>query len=141
MDIQIQPIQNLFIHGGAAYNESKITRDENSTTGLRPVNSGPTWSATWYVNYETAIANASKWILGIGGNYVGQDLIINSKTAGSFSTNDYTLFNSTIGYQYKQFSCNFTTENLFNQRYYYGGRGFITQGNLRQCILSMRLHF
>jgi iron complex outermembrane receptor protein len=141
LDIQIQPIQNLFLHGGAAYNESKITRAENSTTGLRPVNSGPTWSATWYVNYETASVNASKWILGIGGHYVGQDLIINSKTAGSFSTNDYTLFNSTIGYQYKQFSCNFTTENLFNQRYYYGGRGFITQGNLRQCILSIRLHF
>lgn len=141
LDIQTQPIQNLFIHGGVAYNDSKITEADGATKGLRPVNSGPKWSANWYANYEVAIANESKWIFGIGGNYVGRDLIMNNHTAGSFSTEDYTLFNSTIGYQYKQFSCNFTADNLFNQHYYYGGRGFITQGNLRQCILSLRIQF
>jgi len=83
----------------------------------------------------------SRWNAGFGGNYAGEDLIINSKSAGSFYTNAYTLCNGNIGYDYRQFQCKLTAENLFNTRYYYGGRGFITPGNLRQCIFSMTLHF
>lgn len=138
-DIQSQPFQNLFIHTGAAYNDSKITAANSATQGLRPVNSGPKWSATGYVNYALKIDNMNKIIVGFGGNYIGQDLIINSNTAGRFLTDSYSIFNGSIGYYYKQFFCNLTADNLFNKQYYYGGRGFITQGNLRQCILSLRV--
>lgn len=46
-----------------------------------------------------------------------------------------------VSYQYKKFKCNFTADNIFNKRYYYGGRGFITQGNLRQYNIVLSLHF
>lgn len=141
IDIQTEPIKNLYLHGGAAYNESKITEAEDATKGLRPVNAGPKWSATWYANYQFPVYGDNKWTAGIGGNYIGQDLIINSKKAGSFSTDDYTLFNGMVSYQYKKFKCNFTADNIFNKHYYYGGRGFITQGNLRQYNLALSLHF
>lgn len=42
IDIQTEPTKNLYLHGGAAYNNSKITEAEDSTKGLRPVNAGPT---------------------------------------------------------------------------------------------------
>lgn len=141
LDVQTEPLQNLFLHVGTAYNNSKITVGDAAVQGLRPVNAGPKWSATWYASYEVPVDKVSKWNIGLGGNYVGQDLIINSTSAGSFYTDAYTLCNGNIGYTYRQFQCRFTAENLFNTHYYYGGRGFITAGSLRQCILSMGLHF
>ncbi|MCW2263154.1 MULTISPECIES: TonB-dependent siderophore receptor [Sphingobacterium] len=140
VDMQTQPIRNLFLHGGLAYNDSKITIGEGTTKGLRPVNAGPEWSATWYANYQLLIDAESKWTLGLGGNFIGKDLIINNTTAGTFSTDNYTLFNSTVAYHHKKFTCNLTADNLLNEHYYYGGRGFISQGNLRQWILSMSLN-
>ncbi len=141
LDIQSEPLANFFIHAGGAYNASKLTVADAAVQGLRPVNAGPKWSFTWYASYELPANKDSKWSAGLGGNYVGQDLIINSTNAGSFYTDAYTLCNGNIGYVFKQFQCKLTAENLFNTRYYYGGRGFITPGNLRQCILAMALHF
>jgi iron complex outermembrane recepter protein len=140
-DIQSEPLSNFFIHAGGAYNTSKLTVADAAVQGLRPVNAGPKWSFTWYASYELPVNSDSRWNAGFGGNYAGEDLIINSKSAGSFYTNAYTLCNGNIGYAYRQFQCRLTSENLFNTRYYYGGRGFITPGNLRQCILSMTLRF
>lgn len=141
LDIQAEPLPNLFIHAGGAHNISKITVADAAVEGLRPVNAGPKWSSTWYVSYERLLAKESKWNVGFGANYVGRDLIINSQNAGSFYTDAYILCNGNIGYAYRQLKCNLTADNLFDTRYYYGGRGFITPGNLRQCILSMSLHF
>jgi hypothetical protein len=31
-------------------------------------------------------------------------------------------------------------DNIFDTKYYYGGRGFITPGNLRQVIVSLKLN-
>lgn len=141
LDIQSEPLPNLFIHVGGAHNISKVTVADAAVQGLRPVNAGPKWSSTWYVSYDRPLAKESKWNVGFGGNYVGQDLIINSRSAGSFYTDAYILCNGNIGYAYRQLKCNLTADNLFNTRYYYGGRGFISPGSLRQCILSMSLHF
>lgn len=141
LDMQTMPSDNLYIHAGAAYNDSKITVGDAAVQDWRPVNAGPKWSATWYVSYALAVDKNSKWNFGFGGNYVGKDLIVNSLNAGSFYTNAYALCNGNLGYSYRQFKCLITGENLFNTHFYYGGRGFVTPGNLRQCILSMALNF
>jgi len=140
-DLSAQPFPGLFIHAGSAYNNSKLTLADANTQGLRPVNSGPEWSANWYVNYRFLRGAVSGFSAGLGGFYVGRDLIINSKSAGQFYTDEYTLFNGTVSYEHNRFTWAFTADNLLNTKYYYGGRGFISPGALRQCIISVKMHF
>jgi iron complex outermembrane receptor protein len=140
-DVAVEPLKGLYIHGGAAYNDSKLTAADKNTEGLRPVNAGPEWSANWYANYKICDGVMRGLSVGVGGYYVGRDLIINSKSAGEFYTDAYTLFNGVVSYEHQRFSLALTGDNLFNKRYYYGGRGFISPGALRQCMLSMKIHF
>jgi iron complex outermembrane receptor protein len=139
-DVTSQPISGLYLHAGSAYNNSKLTVADANTQGLRPVNAGPEWSANWFANYRFSKRAVSGLSIGVGGYYVGRDLIINSKSAGGFYTNAYTIFNSMISYEHHRFTWAFTADNLFNKQYYYGGRGFISPGALRQCILSLKIH-
>jgi iron complex outermembrane receptor protein len=74
------------------------------------------------------------------GNYYGKDNIINTKSAGTFATDAYTLFNAVVSYSQKAYTCSLSGDNIFDTKYYYGGRGFITPGNLRQVIVSLKLN-
>ena len=78
--------------------------------------------------------------LGFGGNYYGKDNIINTKSAGTFATDAYTLFNAVLSYSQKAYTLSLSGDNIFDTQYYYGGRGFITPGNLRQVIVSLKLN-
>ncbi|OMP75860.1 TonB-dependent siderophore receptor [[Flexibacter] sp. ATCC 35208] len=140
-DLTVQPLSGLYLHAGSANNDSKLTLADANTQGLRPVNSGPEWSANWFANYRFSNGPVSGLSVGFGGYYVGRDLIIDSKSAGQFYTNEYTVCNSMISYEHSRFTWAFTADNLFNKKYYYGGRGFISPGALRQCILSVKMHF
>lgn len=139
-DLTAQPLTGLFLHAGSAYNNSKLTVADANTQGLRPVNSGPEWSANWYANYRFSKGTVNGLSIGFGGYYAGRDLIINSKSAGQFYTNEYTVFNSMVSYEHRRFTWALTADNLFNKKYYYGGRGFISPGTLRQCIISVKMH-
>lgn len=138
LDVQSEPVKGLFVHGGTAYNDSKYTVAAANVKGLRPTDSGPKWSANWYARYQLAYRGNNVWAIGVGGNYTGRDMIINT-TAGHFYTDACTLMNGMLSYQNNNFTWSFTADNLLNKHYYYGGRGFITPGTLRQCILSMKV--
>lgn len=140
LDLQSQPVKGLFLHAGSAYNDSKITVSDVATEGLRPTNSGPKWSTNWYVHYQLPLHGNGIWSIGVGGNHIGKELIINSRSAGQFYTDAYHIFNGMISYNYQEFAWTLSTDNITNQHYYYGGRGFITPGMLRQVIFSMHVH-
>ncbi len=139
LDLQSRPVEGLYIHAGMAYNDSKLTAADANTEGLRPINSGSAWMSNWYANYCFQQGDLKGLALGLGGNYYGKDNIINSKSAGTFATDAYTLFNAVVSYSQKAYTLSLSGDNIFDTKYYYGGRGFITPGNLRQVILSLKL--
>lgn len=140
-EVQIEPVRGLYLHAGSAYNDSKLTVADANTQGLRPVNSGPKWSGNWYLQYAVSNMGVDGLSVGIGGYYVGKDMIINNRSAGQFYTDDYTVWNGAISYTHRHFTWVFSANNVLDKKYYYGGRGFISPGALRQCIVSMNMHF
>lgn len=137
-DLESNPIKGLFVHAGFAYNDSRLIVSDALTQGLRPVDSGPKLSGTWYVNYTPQAKALNSFSLGIGGSHYGKDLMINN-TNGSFYTNPYTLINSVISFEKTGYVFSLSANNLLNKRYWYGGRGMITPGILRQVVLSLKL--
>ncbi len=138
-DVQSQPFQGFYIHGGVAYNDSKYTATSTATEGLRPVNSGPKWTGNWYATYRIEQGKLNGLGIGFGGNYYDKNLIINSTTSGTFFTNAYTLLNAQLYYDRPSYAFAVSMSNLTNKHYYYGGAGFITPGMPRQFILSIKL--
>lgn len=137
-DLESNPMAGLFLHAGFAYNDSKLIVSDALTQGLRPVDAGPKLSGTWYINYAPQSKALSGFSLGLGGSHYGKDLMINN-TNGSFSTNAYTLINSVISFEKTGYVFSLSANNLLNEHYWYGGRGMITPGVLREVILSLKL--
>jgi iron complex outermembrane receptor protein len=52
--------------------------------------------------------------LGFGGNYYGKDNIINTKSAGTFATDAYTLFNAVVSYSQKAYTLSLSGDNIFD---------------------------
>lgn len=136
-DLESNPIKGLFVHAGFAYNDSELIVSDALTEGLRPVDAGPKLSGTWYVNYASQSKALNGFSLGIGGSHYGKDLMINN-TNGSFYTNPYTLINSVLSFEKRGYVFSLSANNLLNERYWYGGRGMITPGTLRQVVLSLK---
>ena len=105
---------------------------------MRPVDSGAKLTGTWYINYVIPQGSLRGFSVGFGGSHYGKDYITNS-TSGAFYTNAYSLYNAMISFDRKLYTLSLTADNLFNQKYWYGGRGMITPGNLRQVILSLKI--
>ncbi len=137
-DLESNPIKGLFLHTGFAYNDSKLIVSDALTQGLRPVDAGPKLSGTWYVNYAPQSKALYGFSLGIGGSHYGKDLIINNAN-GSFYTNPYTLISSVLSFEKTGYVFSLSANNLLNEHYWYGGRGMITPGTLRQIVLSLKL--
>ncbi|MBF4518752.1 TonB-dependent receptor plug domain-containing protein [Flavobacterium sp. ANB] len=137
-DLESNPIKGLFLHAGFAYNDSKLIVSDALTERLRPVDAGPKLSGTWYVNYAPQSIALNGFSLGIGGSHYGKDLMINN-TNGSFYTNPYTVINSVLSFEKTGYVFSLSANNLLNEHYWYGGRGMITPGTLRQVILSLKL--
>ncbi|WP_281233775.1 TonB-dependent siderophore receptor [Flavobacterium gelatinilyticum] len=137
-DLESNPIKGLFLHAGFAYNDSRLIVSDALTQGLRPVDSGPKLSGTWYVNYTVQSKALQGFSIGIGGSHYGKDLMINN-TNGSFYTNPYTIINSVLSFEKTGYVFSLSANNLLNEHYWYGGRGMITPGTLRQMVLSFKL--
>lgn len=138
LDVHSSPIEGLFLHAGGAYNDSELVVSDAKTQGLRPVDSGAKLTGTWYINYVIPQGSLRGFSVGFGGSHYGKDYITNS-TSGAFYTNAYSLYNAMISFDRKLYTLSLTADNLFNQKYWYGGRGMITPGNLRQVILSLKI--
>ena len=141
IDLQSQPILGLYLHAGATYNDSKYTTSDPTTNNLRPINAGPKYTGNWYASYQITKGSIKGFGIGFGGNYYGKNLIINTTTAGTFYTNPYTLLNAQLHYDKSKYAFAISMSNLSNRHYYYGGMGFITPGQLRQIIASIKLKF
>lgn len=113
-------VDGLDITGGLAYNHSEYTKADEDVEGRRPGTAGPPWSANWWLSYELPHGVFKNLKLGFGGNYAGDNKVINSISEGTFTLPAYTLLNASVNYDWKNLSLGFKVDNLTNEHYWIG---------------------
>ncbi|WP_162276838.1 TonB-dependent receptor [Mucilaginibacter pedocola] len=134
------PIPSVNIVGGFAYNDSKYTGGDASIIGYRPNTAGSPYLANFYASYRLPGSALKGLGLGLGGNYVSKNKIINSATEGTFSLPAYTILNSNLFYEKSKYRFGLAVNNLGNKKYY-TGYTTINPQRLRQVVLSANYKF
>lgn len=123
LSLDAHPVNGLSILAGFSYNDSKIIQGDSANvwleTGRRPIASGPATMANLWAAYEFS-GTLQGWGLGLGGNYSGELLILDSKVTGTFALPAYTVMNATVFYSTRKFRLGLNLNNFTNTEYYTG---------------------
>ncbi len=141
VDVLSKPFRGLTVTAGMAHNTSSLTQADASVNGLRPVNAGPVNSGTVWASYYLPFEKLSSFGLGFGGTYTGKNLLSNTKAAGAFYTNAYTLLNAGIFFNQPHYRVSLNADNLTNKYYYSTGFGIATPGMLRKVLVGLSVKF
>ncbi|MFH6991987.1 TonB-dependent siderophore receptor [Flavobacterium sp. FlaQc-48] len=119
-EIVANPINGLNIILGYSYNDAVLTAGDADFVNHRPESSGPQNLANLWASYKFTEGLMRGFGLGFGGNYVGDNKIMNRTTAGTFTIPEYTVLNSSLFYQAEKFSITLKVNNLTNEEIYDG---------------------
>ena len=125
-DLTYNPISGLNIVAGYAHNDSKLTKTNPSTDGLRPVSAGPADMVNAWISYRVGKGVLNGFGLGFGGNYASKNIVALSKTS-SFILPDYTTLNASLFYDQPKFRIGLKSNNLNNEKYFIGWGTVIPQ--------------
>ncbi|WP_317206709.1 TonB-dependent receptor [Mucilaginibacter daejeonensis] len=120
MDLIANPVMGLNIVAGYSHNNSKMTESAASVLGRRPVSAGPADLVNAWISYTQPTGKLSGLGVGFGGNYAGKNIVSNDAVVGQFTLPSYTVLNSTVFYNAKQFRLGLKVDNLTNKTYYKG---------------------
>ncbi len=120
MDLIANPVMGLNIVAGYSHNNSKMTESAASVLGRRPVSAGPADLVNAWISYTQPTGKLSGLGVGFGGNYAGENIVSNDAVVGQFVLPSYTILNSTVFYNAKQFRLGLKVDNLTNKTYYKG---------------------
>jgi len=141
VDVQARPVAGLLVLAGFAYNDSRLTAADATVSERRPVNAGPARTVNFWASYSLPAQLLRGLGAGFGGNYFGDNLLINSTSAGQFTLPAYTLLNAAVFYNHSRFRLAANLDNIANRQYYTGGFGTYTPGMLRRFIGTFTLKF
>ncbi|NLR60299.1 TonB-dependent receptor [Chitinophaga polysaccharea] len=120
-EITANPVAGLNVIAGYSYNDSKITKtDAADYMNRRPEEAGPQNLANLWVTYKFQQGAVKGFGIGFGGNYAGENIILNRATTGIFTLPAYTVLNGSLFYNTNKFGVAFKLDNLTNQIYYKG---------------------
>ena len=140
-DVQARPVAGLAVLAGFAYNESRLTNADASVRGRRPADAGPVRTANLWASYVRPAGALAGLGVGFGGNYVGNNLLLNSTSAGRFVLPAHTLLNAAVYYGRPRYRLAANLDNLTNRQYYTGGFGNYSPGQLRRFIGTLTVRF
>jgi len=119
-EIVSNPVNGLNIILGYSYNDSKLTAGDHDFVGFRPESAGPYNLANLWASYKFTNGTLRGFGLGLGGNYVGDNKIMNRNTAGTFTIHEYAALNTSLFYSTERFAINLKVNNLTNEQIYDG---------------------
>ncbi|MEO6631567.1 MAG: TonB-dependent siderophore receptor, partial [Mucilaginibacter sp.] len=90
----------------------------------------------FYVSYRLPQQAIKGLGFGFGGNYAGDNKIVNSVSQGTFSLPSYTLFNASVFLDKTEYRLGLSANNL-TDKHYYTGYTTVNPQKLRQFILSV----
>ncbi|GAA0525345.1 TonB-dependent receptor [Chitinophaga japonensis] len=115
------PIAGLHIVAGYAYNDSKLTETtDKDYLDRRPEEAGPGHQANLWASYRFTGGPVKGFGIGFGGNYSGENMILNRVTTGVFTLPSYVVLNGSLFYNADKFSINLKLDNITNKEYYKG---------------------
>ncbi|WP_345950164.1 TonB-dependent receptor [Mucilaginibacter sp. PAMB04274] len=120
LDIIANPVDGLNLVAGYSHNTSKLTDADPTVQGRRPVSAGPADLANLWISYTQPTGKLSGFGVGFGGNYAGKNIIANDTRIGEFTLPSYTVLNSTIFYNARQYRLGIKVDNLTNKEYFKG---------------------
>ncbi|MDB5149746.1 MAG: Iron complex outerrane recepter protein, partial [Mucilaginibacter sp.] len=115
VDLTANPFAGLNIVAGYAYNDSKYTKGDEATNGLRPALSGPANTYNFWVSYRLPEGNLKGLGLGFGGNAGSSSYQTNTKTAKVIIPS-YTLLDASIFYDQPKYRIGFKVDNLTSEK-------------------------
>ena len=119
-EIVSNPITGLNIVFGYSYNDALLTAGDPDFVGFRPESSGPQNLANLWASYKFTQGLLRGFGVGFGGNYVGDNKIVNRATTGTFTIPAYTVLNSSIFYNTEKFNITLKVNNIANEEIYDG---------------------
>jgi iron complex outermembrane receptor protein len=114
------PIKGLNIIAGYSYSDAILTQGDADFVGFRPESAGPANLANLWASYKFTEGTLRGFGLGFGGNYAGDNKIMNRATAGTFTIPEYVALNGSLFYNADKFSVNLKVNNLTNETLYDG---------------------
>lgn len=119
-EITANPIAGLNIIAGYSHNESKFVKADQDFLGKRPEEAGPKDMANLWVTYKIQQGAVKGLGIGFGGNYLGENMIMNRNLAGTFTLPSYTILNASVFYTVSKFNIALKLDNLTDKEYYKG---------------------
>lgn len=114
------PINGLNIIAGYSYNDATLTQGDADFVGFRPESAGAYNLANLWASYKFNTGTLRGFGVGFGGNYVGDNKIMNRAIAGTFTIPEYTVLNSSLFYAAEKFTVTVKVDNLTNEEIYDG---------------------
>ncbi|MEO6174610.1 MAG: TonB-dependent receptor [Flavobacterium circumlabens] len=114
------PINGLNIVFGYSYNDAILTKGDADFVNRRSENAGPRNLANLWASYKITNGFLRGFGLGFGGNYVGDNMIMNRNVAGTFTIPEYTVLNSSLFYSADKFGVTLKLNNIANKEIYDG---------------------
>jgi iron complex outermembrane receptor protein len=105
---------------GYAYNDSKLKNTDLKYIGRRPQSAGPRNAANLWLSYTLATTAVKGLGIGFGGNYAGDNMVMNSSVNGVFTLPAYTVLNTVIYYNQPKYRIAVNVNNLTNKEYWIG---------------------
>lgn len=114
------PVNGLNVVLGYSYNDAILTQGDPDFVGFRPESAGAYNLANLWASYKFTKGIFRGFGLGFGGNYVGDNKIMNRATSGTFTIPEYTEINGSLFYNAEKFNINLKVNNIANAEIYDG---------------------
>jgi iron complex outermembrane receptor protein len=111
------PIKGLNIVAGYTYNDSRLSKSNPTTNGLRPTTAGSPTTANLWASYRLTQGAASGLGFGIGGIY-GSKYFQTNTAAFKFQIPEYTVLDASLFYDRPKYRLGLKVDNLTNEKYW-----------------------
>lgn len=121
LSITAAPVRGFNLIAGYSYNDSEITKtDALVYLNRRPESAGPEHLGNFWATYQILDGPVTGLGFGFGGNYIGENFIMNRSNVGEFVLPSYTILNASVFYQGANYRIDFKVNNLTDEEYYSG---------------------
>ncbi|RNL81861.1 TonB-dependent siderophore receptor [Sinomicrobium pectinilyticum] len=118
--INANPVNGLNLVAGYSYVDSNLEEGDPAFKDRRPESAGPLNTANLWADYQFTSGRLQGFGLGFGGNYAGENKIMNRNNTGAFTVPEYTLLNASVFYGTRDFRVTLKLNNITDEEYYSG---------------------
>lgn len=116
-EVIANPFEGFNVVAGYSYNDSKLTKANPSTNGLRPASAGPANLANLWMSYRLLRGPLRGLGIGIGGNH-GSESFQTNTASFVFKIPSYTVLDGTLFYDIHKYRIGLKVDNITNEQYW-----------------------